>query len=543
MSGTETGKTLIVGAGITGIETACRLAAHGIASVVVEKSTEPGGWAARLPELKQQITHTIQRANQTTLVTLLTETRVKQIRGVYPHFRATLQNRSGDTPISVQNIVITVGIETEFPEVYSDIESVPGVFTYPEFATMERIPDVVRKSGRAVIVAGYSTAAPPFSLRCAFQYALRLRCNTDMQVVFIADMMRFDASGTADLFRECREAQVLFIRSNAPPEFFMQSDHLYFSTRDPGLSTSDQPFRIQGKVDLVILEPVYKPVTLPGVFWSPHAPKTDPAGYYHFGNLHYHPTGTGRTGVYLAGAVQGLKSIKHCLQDAVRVVSEICLQREMRLERYYSVDENACAACLNCVRICPHGAVTIDNTAQIAPEACRGCGICAAECPAQAIQLAEMPETYPEIETAPPVRGKISLFCCEGSTGNPVRRLMGSHSEFMKKFTVIHVPCSGFIGTLLLLEHLQKGAAAIFIAACHIDNCRHLSGNIRAEHHVRRAKKMLKELGMDSNRIHIAHFAAQMDRELLRALEQFAGTFTASFPGNPNENQRVSRHF
>jgi heterodisulfide reductase subunit A-like polyferredoxin len=53
------------------------------------------------------------------------------------------------------------------------------------------------------------------------------------------------------------------------------------------------------------------------------------------------------------------------------------------------IEEQKCAACLTCVRVCPYGVPVIseEGKAVIDPTKCKGCGTCAAECPAKAIDL------------------------------------------------------------------------------------------------------------------------------------------------------------
>jgi heterodisulfide reductase subunit A-like polyferredoxin len=53
------------------------------------------------------------------------------------------------------------------------------------------------------------------------------------------------------------------------------------------------------------------------------------------------------------------------------------------------VDQERCASCLICVRVCPYGVPRInkEGVSEIDEALCRGCGICAAECPAKAIEL------------------------------------------------------------------------------------------------------------------------------------------------------------
>ncbi|GAF26124.1 heterodisulfide reductase, subunit A and related polyferredoxins [Moorella thermoacetica Y72] len=51
--------------------------------------------------------------------------------------------------------------------------------------------------------------------------------------------------------------------------------------------------------------------------------------------------------------------------------------------------DGACAACLTCVRTCPHGAMVVQGKALVRTRSCQGCGICVAECPAHALELPE----------------------------------------------------------------------------------------------------------------------------------------------------------
>ena len=53
------------------------------------------------------------------------------------------------------------------------------------------------------------------------------------------------------------------------------------------------------------------------------------------------------------------------------------------------VDEDKCAYCLTCVRLCPFNAMRTDQERQ-APRVftalCEGCGLCVGACPAKALQ-------------------------------------------------------------------------------------------------------------------------------------------------------------
>ena len=62
------------------------------------------------------------------------------------------------------------------------------------------------------------------------------------------------------------------------------------------------------------------------------------------------------------------------------------------LEEVARVDAELCAACLNCLRICPHDAIAfdeVDRAARVLERACQDCGMCRGVCPAEAISMAK----------------------------------------------------------------------------------------------------------------------------------------------------------
>ena len=54
----------------------------------------------------------------------------------------------------------------------------------------------------------------------------------------------------------------------------------------------------------------------------------------------------------------------------------------------FSIDQEACVACLACVRVCPTGAVEVqDPLVRIVDESCIRCGLCAIRCPTDAMTM------------------------------------------------------------------------------------------------------------------------------------------------------------
>ncbi len=120
----------------------------------------------------------------------------------------------------------------------------------------------------------------------------------------------------------------------------------------------------------------------------------DELGYAQGNNVHLFPVQTNVPGVFVAGAARGEHYLPQAVEDAKAAAVEahtIVARPVMRIENSGArVDEEKCAICLTCIRVCPHRAMRIDREKGVAenlPAACRKCGICAGECPAGAITL------------------------------------------------------------------------------------------------------------------------------------------------------------
>jgi heterodisulfide reductase subunit A-like polyferredoxin len=122
-------------------------------------------------------------------------------------------------------------------------------------------------------------------------------------------------------------------------------------------------------------------------FLSRHAPRGVPTGR----RLNLLPVLTPRRGVYTttpatttstASALGGQAAAAMALSDyawGFPIMEEVAV-----------VDPDLCAACLNCLRVCPHDAIVFDEEARAAvvmTRACQDCGLCRGICPAEAIDL------------------------------------------------------------------------------------------------------------------------------------------------------------
>lgn len=65
----------------------------------------------------------------------------------------------------------------------------------------------------------------------------------------------------------------------------------------------------------------------------------------------------------------------------------------------------------------------------------------------------------------------------------------------------IRMPCSGKTDIRYLLEAFEQGADGVYVIACPIGNCHHVRGNERGLARLKRAQKILDEVGLGSERL------------------------------------------
>ncbi len=123
----------------------------------------------------------------------------------------------------------------------------------------------------------------------------------------------------------------------------------------------------------------------------------DTFGFYVESHPKLRPVETNTSGVFLAGACQGLKDIPASVTQGSAAASKVLsLFSKDMLESDPAISQvniNKCVGCLKCLKTCPFGAIVEDTlrsgkkVAKVIETVCAGCGVCTSTCPCGAIQL------------------------------------------------------------------------------------------------------------------------------------------------------------
>lgn len=167
-----------------------------------------------------------------------------------------------------------------------------------------------------------------------------------------------------------------------------------------------------------------------------------------------------------------------------------------------------CAACLTCVRICPHKVPVIqDGTVRIETARCQACGICTTECPAKAVAMMyhrentmfRIIEAFSQkfAESKPAI---IAFRCFQPGYASTLEQVL---TPLPENIQIINVVCTAKVDMSYVLKGFEVGADGIFLTACPEGQCLHTIGNQFAQKRVEALKKQLDDLGLGSQRLEI----------------------------------------
>ena len=97
----------------------------------------------------------------------------------------------------------------------------------------------------------------------------------------------------------------------------------------------------------------------------------------------------------------------------------------------------------------------------------------------------------------------IVSFCCHNCTSCADDTINSQREKHPINISLIKMPCTGKVEILYLLKAFEDGADGVFVVGCPEGECHYLEGNIRTKRRVKFARKILDEIGIGGNRIHM----------------------------------------
>ncbi|MGB9781663.1 MAG: hydrogenase iron-sulfur subunit [Moorellaceae bacterium] len=353
--------------------------------------------------------------------------------------------------------------------------------------------------------------------------AVREKLGAKTKIYYLARHMKVGAAPDLEaLYGKLREAGVIFVKPAGPPAW--DGEKLFFT--DPTTSSEGRPEEVRLSPSALM---VGEELSLPPEaqeFWR--AVFSGGAAEAGVANLPGSVV-TPRHGVFLAGA--GLapenpevarEQVLLAARAALAVASGQACRAQSDLECTAGRREAGyCAACLTCVRTCPHGAVTVEGKALVYQKSCWGCGLCAAECPARGLEASGCITPAGLMEAFGSNGEEAVAFLCRRSAWRSLQEAKGRGLALPENIAWVPVPCAGSVDVETVLTALERGASGVMVLGCRRRACRHLYGNDRAAKRVAGLRRRLAEAGLDPRKLKFAAVGPCNPGELILEVRGF----------------------
>jgi heterodisulfide reductase subunit A-like polyferredoxin len=411
---------LVIGGGLAGMTSALSIARQGFGVFLVEREPELGGnlghiytGAFRGDDPQNLLHETIEAVTSEPRIHVMTGAAVIRVGGYTGQYTSSVRLSDGSTAeLQHGAILVATGARGLTPTEYR-YGAHPNIITQRELEErlINRQSEIVNLRSVVMIqCVGSRDANHPYCSRICCTQALKNSLaikhqSPETQVIVLYRDLR-SYGFREHLYRDARKAGVIFLEygEQAKPEVIVESGKLNVSvfvqpdnqslTLDPDwlvLSAGIEPE--PGNTTLAQLLKV--PLNADGFFLEAH--------------VKLRPVDFAAEGIFLAGLAHSPRAIEETIAQAqAAAVRAVALLARAQLEStpiIASVNPKLCAACGQCVEICPYGARRLEPGmayAEVIEVLCQGCGACVAACPNKASQQKgfEMSQVFSMLDAA-----------------------------------------------------------------------------------------------------------------------------------------------
>ncbi len=112
---------------------------------------------------------------------------------------------------------------------------------------------------------------------------------------------------------------------------------------------------------------------------------------------------------------------------------------------------------------------------------------------------------------------QVVAYCCEHCAYAAADLAGGLRMQYPPAIKIIQLPCTGRLDVLTVLHALEDGVDGVMVAGCLPGNCHYLKGNTNARRRVGHIKELLKQIGLEPERVTMFNMSAAMAQQFVAA--------------------------
>jgi F420-non-reducing hydrogenase iron-sulfur subunit len=140
---------------------------------------------------------------------------------------------------------------------------------------------------------------------------------------------------------------------------------------------------------------------------------------------------------------------------------------------------------------------------------------------------------------------KIVAFCCNWCSYAGADLAGTSRMQYSPNIRVIRVMCSGRVNPLFVIKALSIGADGVLVLGCHPGDCHYIEGNYKTMRRIPLLKKMMKQLGIEEERVRLEWVSASEAAKFAEVTNSFTQTIRSLGPsslGNLKQSSKEVKH-
>jgi F420-non-reducing hydrogenase iron-sulfur subunit len=114
-----------------------------------------------------------------------------------------------------------------------------------------------------------------------------------------------------------------------------------------------------------------------------------------------------------------------------------------------------------------------------------------------------------------------------------------SRFQYPTNIRLIRVMCSTRISPHLVLEVFEQGADGILLGGCHLNDCHYMTGNFHTEKRVQLMKRLLKEAGLEEDRLRLEWVSASEGEKFSKVVTEFTEKIRSLGPSAVKKDGRL----
>jgi heterodisulfide reductase subunit A len=411
--------TLVIGAGISGMEAALCLAHQGFKVHLVEKEAEVGGMLRKLDKLYPTdedaaafLDSAVRAVKTNKNIDLHTSTIIEDVKGYIGNFEVTaLKDGKDKIVLNVGTIIVATGAEEFKPTGMYGYGEQKNVVTQLELEKLlkEGLPDNVNK---VVMIQCVGAMEEPGGR----EYCSRICCATALKNASLIKELKPNADVYV-LYRQLqaygREYENYYLRAQEKNVKFIN----YLPEKPPTVETGPDGRLIVNVYNTLIGKEI--PIDSDMVVLSTPLVQHEAGkelspllkvplgadGFFLEAHIKLRPVDFATDGIYVCGTAHSPKAVDESIIQAHAAASSAAIPMAMGCVSSEAitagVNEDLCRGCGKCKEVCEYNAIILEEkvmevepffrapilVAKVNDVVCKGCGSCAIACPTGAIAM------------------------------------------------------------------------------------------------------------------------------------------------------------